>query len=323
MTVTTFESGSDPAGGLVAWAAAGDAAYQLARRLTATAIVPDQYRNKPDEAAAAIMLGAELGLSPIAALRSMFVIRGQVGMYVRAQLALVQSRGHRVWTEHESDDSVTVAGYRAGDPEHVEHVTWTIARAQRAGFIRRGRNNEPSQYDLQPRAMLWARAVGELCRRIAADVLAGVPEGDEPVVGDEPSEPRTRIVQRLPKAQSAPPDAAGVVEDGGASVERIVPPDEPNGVEGFPESPARVVDVELPDDAPLDDVEPSITEPQRALIMVELSARGITGHAARVMRLAQIIGRKVESTNDLTVTEASHVIDTLQLESARAEPVER
>lgn len=161
--VTVYRAPDDPAAALVAWADAARAAHALATSLVSTQVCPEPFRGKPDEATAVVLLGAELGMSPITALRSMFVIRGQVGMYVRSMVALVQSRGHRVWTEHEDDDRVVVAGHRAGDPEHVERVEWTTARAQRAGLLRN------AQYQSQPRAMLWARAAGDVCRLRGAE----------------------------------------------------------------------------------------------------------------------------------------------------------
>lgn len=312
-----------PAAELVAWAHAGDAAYALARRLTATNIVPDQYRGKPDEAAAAILMGAEVGLSPIAALRSLFVIRGTVGMYVRAQLALVQSKGHRVWTEHETDDTVTVVGHRAGDPEHLERVTWDLARAQRAGLIRRGRNGDPSAYESQPRTMLWNRATGDLCRRIAADVLAGIPEAPwdapEPTPGAvEPAPGGGRTIQRrTPATQSV----AGGAQDRGAgalapNVGDAPPPpaSPPTGEDTLPiDDPPDGDDTPAPHvvDPDPDHNDPRITPAQRARIMAALNGRGLREHDERVGYLSALVGHDISSTNDLTTREASMVIDTI------------
>jgi hypothetical protein len=329
----------DPAAQLVAWAHAASAAHTLATSLVKTNVCPEAFRGKADEAAAVVLLGAELGMSPIAALRSMFVIRGQVSMYVRSQVALVQSRGHRVWTVQETDDTVTVAGWRNGDPaDRVEHVTWTIARARQAGFIRRGRDNAPSQYELQPRAMLWARAAGEVCRRIAADVLQGIPETiDEPVdAADTATGSGTTTVQRrglgpvrpvvdvevpvlvgaTDQAESARPGRSAAAET--VADDRPTPPARP-----VDEPAATVVDVtgadEIPDDEPpADDEEPLITTKQRGLLLPTLNALGARDHDVRVRWLTDVLGRPVESSNDLTVTEASAAID-----AARAELAER
>lgn len=310
----------DPAGDLVAWAHAATAAHNLATSLVKTDVVPQHLQGKPDQATAIILLGAELGLSPVASLRSMFVIRGQVGMYVRAQVALVQSRGHKIWTVEESDDRVVVAGHRVDAPEHVERVEWTIARAQRAGYIRRGARGEPSKYETDPRTMLYARAAGDVCRRIASDALQGVPELDEP---GERAAVTGGTSQVARKAITRPPDVRPVdVTDLGLDVEEgrtvaVQPAGEPD-MGGTPPSDLVVnVDQDEPpvDTDAQDDVEPLLSGGQRARIMAGLNALGIREHDERMAFLGGVLDRVVDSTNDLTVTEASAVIDRIVWET--------
>jgi len=298
----------DPQSQLVAWADAARAAAGLATSLVATNVCPPPFRGKPAEATAVILLGAELGLTPIAALRSMFEIRGQLGMYVRAQLALVQSRGHRIWTVAESDDAVTVQGHRKDDPEHVEEVTWTIARARQAGFIRRGRDGAPSQYELQPRAMLWARAAGEVARRIASDVLSGVPELDDPGEGSQAASVATatpgRVVQRQRPAPVEPQPAPVNLTELSELVEPPAELGDPPPQESLDDDgSAPTVD---------EDVEPLLTAQQLKLLQLLLVQVSVRGPEARHRYLSQWLGRHIETTNELTVTEASAVIDRLQ-----------
>ena len=59
---------------LIDWARSADAAYSLADRLCATSFVPQQFKGKPVEAAAAMLAGSEVGLSPMASLRAFDVI---------------------------------------------------------------------------------------------------------------------------------------------------------------------------------------------------------------------------------------------------------
>lgn len=330
LVTTTPIATTDP-GALVAWATAASAAHDLAETLVRTQICPEPFRNKPGEATAVILLGAEIGLTPIAALRSMYVIRGQVGMYVRAQLALALGRGHRIWTEHEDDSRVVVAGHRAGDPEHVERVEWTIERARIAGLIRRGASGAPSQYETQPRAMLWARAAGDVARRIAADALQGVPELDDAPEERSPSAApsgATRTVQRyraaLPMPEPVPELVGSAAPD---APPRPVPPERkpataPNTEPERPPAPEIVNEPEPTDDpagepgpALLDPPEPALTEPQRIAIMAGLNGRGVRGHDARVAWIGRFLGRELATTNDLTVTEASAVLDRLAWET--------
>lgn len=287
---------ADAAGQLVAWADAAQAAYGLAESLVRTAVCPPAFRLKPQEATAVVLLGAELGLSPIAALRSMYELRGQIGMYVRAQVALVQSRGHSIWTVEETDDLVTVAGHRRGEPDHVERVTWTLARARQAGYIRRGKSGEPSRYELDPRTMLWSRAAGDVARRIAADVLAGIPELDDP------SEPIERATSSTTQRVQRQPRPVADVE--------LPPAPAPE-----PEPPAVVADLtdadEIPPDELDDEGEPLVTPAQRRTLHPLFIEVGIRGSDARHAWLAEYLGREIDSTNDITVTEASAAIDEL------------
>jgi hypothetical protein len=321
----------------------------LALALVRTAVVPDSYRAKSADrneieraaadAAAAILLGDELGLSPIAALRSIYVIKGQPAMYALTMVALVMSRGHRIWTESESPESVTVAGHRAGDPEHIERSVWTMQRARAEGLTR-NRN-----YTDHPAQMLYARAASTIARRVAPDVLLGVPEttaeelGGVPVGGvvDSPGE---RVMQRAPartaqRLTTAPPTPVTADEGGpagpglsGAEPTGQTPPEtSPQGPQGAPQDVTGTTT--LPDDSePADgdetspDDEPMIESKQRARLHVGFKALGLDrdGASGYIAVTGRILGRHVESTNDLTVTEASHVIEVVEDRLRRITP---
>jgi hypothetical protein len=318
---------ADPTGGrLIAWARAADAAFELAQRLCATSIVPEAFRGRIDDATAAIMLGDELGLSPLAALRALYMPRSGVpAMYSRTMVALVVSRGHRVWTESESDDAVTVAGHRVGDPEHVERSTWTLARARSAGLLR---NNV---YRDHPQAMLYARAAGDVARRVAPDVLMGVPEltaeesgaplmvapgggGPGDVGGSAP-----RVIQRAPW-RSPPVDTPGA-SDGAEPPGQASPTPAPAATAtddhptGEPDEPAPVEGGDIAEPVG----EPLITDAQRKLMHAEFRAARLD-RARYLAWVERIVERPVETTNDLTVTEASYVLDRIaQAKTARIE----
>jgi hypothetical protein len=80
-------------------------------------------------------------------------------------VALVRKRGHSI-TGNFSADSCTVTGKRADNGDEMT-VTWTTEMAQRGGAAREG------QLEEVPAAMLWARAVSQLCRMLFADCFAG------------------------------------------------------------------------------------------------------------------------------------------------------
>lgn len=163
---------SEALGQLMAHAQAMSAAKQLGDALSQTEMVPATYRGKPGNAAAAILYGAELGLDPIQSLQQIFVVHGAPAIYARTAVALVKRHGILVETVSSTDDAVCV---RATDARtgQVEEATWDIARAQQAGYTTN------TKYRTNPQEMLYAKAAMEVCRKVAPDVLLGVPYSRE------------------------------------------------------------------------------------------------------------------------------------------------
>lgn len=270
----------DPTGGrLVAWAQAAHAAHELAGALSRTSFSPKAFQGNPGDATAAIILGDELGLSPLTALRSIYVISGTPALYARTMVALAMSHGHNIWTEESTDTRVTVCGQRKGSG-HVEKVTWTLERARKAGYT----NNR--KYDTDPQGMLYARASAEVARKIAADVLSGVPYSVEEI---ELEQVETTTVQRetAPKTVQRKPK----------------PAPEPDAEPGFDETEAAPA----PEQSTV-----SITQSQLKMLHALMNEAGITERDERLSFVLSVVGREVASSNDLSKTEASQVIDALK-----------
>lgn len=142
-------------------------AHTLAKAICNTAMVPKHFQGKPDECAAAMLYGASLGLDPMQAVKGIYVVHGTAALYARAMASIVMRDGHQIWTESSTDEAVTVSGRRRGT-DNVETSTWTYARAKKAGYT-----SNP-KYDSDPQAMLYAKAVSEVARKIAPDSLSGV-----------------------------------------------------------------------------------------------------------------------------------------------------
>lgn len=260
----------DPTGGrLIAWADSLAAAHRLATALCETSFVPKHFAGKPIEAAAALLLGDELGLSPVSALRSIFVISGTPGLYAKAMVALVLSHGHELWTEKDTADEVTVCGRRKGTT-NVERSSWTTARARKAGYT----NNK--KYETDPQAMLYARAASDVCRKVAADVLAGVPHAVEEL-----------------ELEAAPKRAGSTVKR--ATTQAPEPDLEPT-----------VTAEQIPNDPG------AITPDQVKKMATVMGKLGLTERASALAYVADVIGHDVESRNNLTRAEASAVIDSLE-----------
>ena len=268
-------------------------AHQLAQALASTAFVPQHFRGKADDVAAAIMYGAALGLDPMATLRSVYVVNGTPGVYARQMVAIAQAAGHDVWTEASTDDAVTVCGRRKGS-EHVERVTWTPQRAQKAGYT------SNKKYLTDPQAMLWARAASDVVRRIASDALAGLDTSVEELqvieaVDVTPSPSSSRQALRAAIGTGTPVQAPPPVAAQSPAADAAEPQ-----TQAEPEAGAMV------------------TAAQLKKIGAAMTANAITDRALALAFVSEVVGRTVASRNDLTKVEAGMVIDVMEDDVAAA-----
>lgn len=256
------------------WARSADAAYTVAERLVQSSFVPSSFQRKPVEAAAAILAGAEVGLSPMAALRSFDVIQGQAAPRAITLRAIVQSFGHEIEMVESTATRCKMRGKRRGS-QQWQTVTWTIDRAKDLALT--GKDN----WKKQPQAMLVARATSELARLIAADAILGIGYAaeeivdgietvsevvSEPALTSEPSQPATRRVSRRPRTVEA----------------EVEPSDDP------------------------------ITDPQMKKMQALFAEKGFRDSDDRHAFVTQVCDIEVASSRDLTKTQASTVIDRLE-----------
>lgn len=174
-------------------------AKALADAICGTAMVPQHFRNKPEECAAAILYGSSLGFDPMQSVKAIYVVNGNAALYAAGMAAVVRRDGHELRDVEVSDTSVTVAGRRAGTTEWVQR-TWTLDRAKTAGYTSNKR------YETNALQMLHAKATSEVCRVIAPDSLAGVYSVEERQL--EYVEAEVVSVKRPTKGLAAALDAA-------------------------------------------------------------------------------------------------------------------
>lgn len=177
---------------LLLWVQEARQASLVAESLSKTSFVPASLRGKAADITAAILAGQELGLRPMATLRSMDVIQGTPALRAHAMRGLVQSKGHRIWMVEQSPEQVVMCGQRReanGEYGPQQEVTWTIARARDLGLLGK------DQWKKQPATMLTARATGEICRLIASDVLHAMPYAAEELDGFRAAPRRAAVEQ--------------------------------------------------------------------------------------------------------------------------------
>lgn len=284
------------------WAASADAAFRVAQRLVETSFVPQQFRGKPVEATAAILAGSEVGLQPMAALKSFDVIQGTAAPRAITLRAIVQSYGHEMVLVESTNTRCKMKGLRRGSSEW-QTVTWTIDRAKDLGLT--GKDN----WRKQPAAMLMARATSELARLIAADAILGIGYTAEEVADGAQGD--------VPMAVEADPEAAPAAAPGRRTLSRPrpAPGAEPLGtVEPEPEPEADVTEPAATPDP--------ITAPQLKKMGALMREAGLTDRASALAFVTETIGRDVESRNDLTKREAGQVIDALEAVTPATVPAE-
>jgi hypothetical protein len=313
-----YETPALQSGDIAAWANDFTTVAGIAGQLAQTAFIPASLkvmRNGRDydpaataaQVAAAILTGRELGLDPMAALRSVDVIQGTPALRAIALRGVLQAAGHDIWIEEATNSRAVVAGQRKGS-DHVQRITWTVDDAKSRNLA--GKPNWRSQ----PRNMLIARATADVARLVAADALLGLPytaeeleDGDTPDVQAAGSPPAP--LSGLRKARRSPPSGRAVL---------AAAPDEP-----APDEPASLPVVKpdtaqpQPDEPSLDDTleQPgpaTITPPQSRLMHALFNEQNFIDRDDRLAYVRQTIDRDIESSAELTLDEASTVIDALQ-----------
>jgi hypothetical protein len=160
---------------LARWAEQADAAVRIADLVVNTTMCPRAYRGKRDEAAAAILAGAELNLNPMASLRAFDDIQGTPAPKAITLRAVVQARGHDLEIAEAGPTRAVARGRRKGS-ENWQTVEWTIERATQAGYPAKN-----ARWKADPTAQLVARATAELARWLDSAAIMGLPISAEEI----------------------------------------------------------------------------------------------------------------------------------------------
>lgn len=267
-------------------------AHQIGTALCRTAFVPKHFQGKPDDAAAAILYGSTIDMDPVTALQNIYVIGGKPALYARTMVAIVMSHGHQVWTEEETDGTVTVAGQRKGS-DKIERVTWTSEMAARAGYT------SNANYKSNPRAMLYARASGDVARRIAPDALLGMAHNVEELTISEPWDGTT-----TPPRQAVGASAAARM---GAILGTTPQTSGPEAPADAP-TPPPVEHDHSGSESPILNTSSALARRMFAL----MGEVGITERADRLLYASDTLGRAIASSKEMTEADAHAVIASLE-----------
>lgn len=251
-----------------------------ARALAPAGMIPKAYQQNPANLLLAAELADALGIPRINALTSIHVVEGRPSASADLMASLVRRAGHRLRVQVR-DDAAKATLVRADDPDFEFEATWTIERARAAGLA--GKN----VWKAYPQAMLRSRAITEVIRMGASEVLSGAIYTPEElgVAVDGQGEP----LKPLPVTTAV--TVAELLGDAEPDIES---------------EPVDVTDAEvLPDDD-------TLTEATRGRMFALLTEQGITDADQQRQGMGAILGRTVESRATLTETEARDVIASLE-----------
>ena len=145
-------------------------AIEVAKLMAASGILPKQFDGNTGAVFVAIQMGAELGLTPMAALQNIAVINGRPSLWGDAVLALVMAHPDCLDVEENFDDQTKTATciVRRRGRKPVTGV-FSVEDAKTAGLW--GKQGPWTQY---PKRMLKMRARAFACRDSFPDALRGI-----------------------------------------------------------------------------------------------------------------------------------------------------
>lgn len=267
---------------------------KLAQHIADTDFVPQAMRGKPAAIAAAILAGREAGVGPMTALQHIHIIKGKPGQSAQLMRQLVLAAGHDIRYIETTDTRCVIEGRRRGEQEW-SRVSFTADQAKKARIDLGG----------YPEDKLVARATTRLCRRKFADCIGGVPytveeledgtDGDNVEV-DEPADTKPAKPKRTAQRKTATRKATTSKTTNTAAT----PPAEPDG----PPLPDEDDTTQSPD-AP-------VTPAQLTKLHAIFTEHNITDRTERLRISSRVVNRQLDTSKDLTLTEAGALIDTLE-----------
>jgi hypothetical protein len=268
-----------------------NAAALYAERLSGSMLLPKQYFKQPSNVLYAIEYGRMIGLAPMAAIIGVHVIEGKPSASAALISALVRRAGHELRVRGDAQ-SATCRIVRSDDPDFVFEVTFTIEDAQRAELTKK------AVWRNYPASMLKARAITQCARDACEEALLGM--------------------HYTPEELGAEVDADGepviTAEQVGDAVVRKA---EREMVDAAPRGQTNPLDPDFELSPALAGTASSMpaTGPQLTKLNILIGEkRGKLERAQKLALVAEFVGRTVASSAELTLREASDLIERLSLE---------
>jgi hypothetical protein len=159
--------------------------------------------------AVAIMAGAELGLTPLMALRSYAVVNGRPSLWGDGLKAVVRQSGLCEYIRTGSDPTMGWCEAKRTDTGEEKRVEFTMEQAKRAGLATKAGPWRDGYADV----MMERRATNRCLNDLFADVLGGIVDQQEALDDGMLDEPRDVSPRLVPPSPPSPPSPDAPIID--------------------------------------------------------------------------------------------------------------
>lgn len=156
--------------------------FRTARMLSCSALVPETYRNSPENCLVAIDLANRLGLSPLMVMQNLYVVKGKPSWSGSFCAAAVNGSGRFtplefvfVGTPGADSYGCYAHAFRRSNGSECVSDTVTISMAKKEGWY----SKSGSKWQTMPVQMMMYRAAAFFARVHCPDILLGIPTYEE------------------------------------------------------------------------------------------------------------------------------------------------
>lgn len=156
--------------------------FRTARMLSCSAMVPDVYRNSPENCLVAIDLANRLGLSPLMVMQNLYVVKGKPSWSGSFCAAAINGSGRFTPLEFSfvgepgsPEHGCYASAVRVSTGKRCISETITMKMAQDEGWL----NKPGSKWKTMPKQMMMYRAAAFFARVFCPDILLGIPTYEE------------------------------------------------------------------------------------------------------------------------------------------------
>lgn len=157
-------------------------AFRTARMLSGSSMVPDVYRNSPENCLVAIDIANRLGISPLMVMQNLYVVKGKPSWSGSFCAAAINGSGRFTPLEYEFVGDAGTPSYgcyatavRVSTGKRCSSETITMKMAQDEGWL----GKQGSKWRTMPQQMMMYRAAAFFARVFCPDILLGIPTYEE------------------------------------------------------------------------------------------------------------------------------------------------